>query len=242
MKLELLAVTLFFAISVAAINPFENSFLASANWVGAIPHEIEISPQSVGANPPTITVLSPQEGKAYGNNITLHCKFSLGDVTSKNMSQRIDKLYYQEDWENTNTIVTREMAFGPKPQWNEQSHSWETITINVNSNLTEFSTDLYVPTEGNHSITVWATESGSYQEDTGKRILGLEEINIYTFQIIGSKTVTFQVDNSPPEAPQEVRNSPTFTFAPIIVASVIIIGLTATGLMVYFKKHGGRNK
>jgi hypothetical protein len=235
-KRGLLAITLFFTILVIAFSQFEYSFFASANWVGAIPLEIEISPQSVGANPPTITILSPEEGKAYGSNVSLHCNISLGDVTSKNMSQRIDKLYYQEDWENSNTIVTRDMAFGPKQQWNEQSHSWDTMTVNVNFNLTEFSTDLKVPTEGKHSITVWAIETGSYQEDTGKRINGLEEINIYTFHITSSKTVTFKVDNSAHEASPEVRNAPTFPLVPIVAASVVTIGLTASVVLVYFRR------
>jgi predicted phage tail protein len=225
------------------------------------------------------------------------------------MSHSIEKLYYQEDWENHNTIVVREMANGPKPQWNPQSHSWETITINVNFNLTEFSTDLKVPTEGKHSITIWAVETGSYQEDTGKRIQGLEGINIYTFHITSIKTVTFTVDNSPPEirilsienktynapsvplvfaldksntqlsysidglsnrtiagnssiaglqngnhnvtvyAQDGLGNkgmsetvvfnvdAPMFPLVPIVVASVVTIGLTATGLLVYFRRH-----
>jgi hypothetical protein len=199
LKIHSLLIILFLALSVVAVTTYENSIFASANWVGAIPLDIEISPQSAGANPPTITILSPENSKTYRSNVTLHCNITVGDVTLRNMSHSIEKLYYQEDWENHNTNVVREMAYGPKPQWNPESHSWETITINVNSNLTEFSTDLKVPTEGKHSITIWAVETGSYQEDTGKRILGLEAINIFTFHVTSFKTVTFSVDNSPPE-------------------------------------------
>jgi hypothetical protein len=65
--------------------------------------------------------------------------------------------------------------------------------------LTEFSTNLIVPTEGKHNITFWAAESGSYQVNVGKRFPSQEGINIYTFHINSSKTVTFTVDNSQPE-------------------------------------------
>jgi len=234
-KQESMAAMLFIAISAVTLSQFANSFV-SANWVGAMPLEIEISPQSVGANPPTITILSPENGKTYGSNLTLHCNISLGDVTLRNMSSHIEKLYYQEDWENSNTIVSRDMAFGPKPQWNEQTHSWETITIHVNSNLTEFSTELKVPTEGNHNITVWTVETGSYQEDTGKKINGLEMINIYIFHIASSKTVNFMVDNSPIEASPEVNKTHPLALVPTIAASVVSIGLIVSVVLVYFRR------
>jgi hypothetical protein len=213
--------------------------LVRANWVGAMPLEIEISPQSVGANPPTITVLSPENGKTCGSNLTLHCSITLGNVTLRNESKRyIERLYYQEDWENSNTIISAVMALGrPVPQWNEETHTWETITVDVNSNLTEFSTELKAPTEGNHSITVWVVEGGSYQVDTGKKINGLEEVDIYYFHIASTKTVTFTVDNSPPEATTEVKYVSPISLVPI-TASVVSVGLVATGLLVYFKRKG----
>jgi hypothetical protein len=253
LKRESLAVTLFIALSVVALSQSVDSFFASANWVGAMPLEIEISPQSVGANPPTITFLSPENGKTYGSNLTLHCKISLGDVTLRNMSTRIEKLYYQEDWEKSNTIITNSMALRPVPQWNEETHTWETIIVNVDFNLTEFSTDLKVPTEGNHSITVWADEAGSYLEDTGKKINGLEKINIYTFHVTSFKTVTFMVDNSPPvEQPTSTQIAPTIntgsmlpvelnpTIPYIIFAVVIAIVAVAFFSSVYFKRRSGK--
>jgi hypothetical protein len=303
LKIQSLLIILLLAFSVVAVNKYENLIFASANWVGASYLNIEISPESVGANPPTITILSPENNKTYGSNITLHCNISVGDVTLRNMSHSIENLYYQADWENNQTKVVR-------LQLNPNGPYWDTIiTGNVNSNLTEFSTNLKAPTEGKHNITFWAAETGSYQVNVGKRFPALEGINIYTFHTNSSKTVTFTVDNSPPEirilsienktynAPSvplvfaldksntqlsysidglsnrtiagnssiaRLQNgkhnvtvyvqdsfgnkgmsetvffnvdAPMFPLLPIVVASVVTIGLTATGLLVYFRKH-----
>lgn len=305
LKIQALLIILFLVLSVVAVSKYGYFIFASANWEGASYLNIEISPESVGANPPTITILSPENNKTYGSNVTLQCNISVGDVTLRNMSHSIENLYYQADWENQQTKVVR-------LQWNPQSNSWDTIiTGTVNSNLTEFSTNLKVPNEGKHNITIWASESGSYQENVGKRFPSLEAINIYTFYINSSKTVTFTVDNSPPEirilsienktystssvplvfaldksntqlsysidglsnrtiagnssiaglqngkhnvtvyAQDDFGNkgmsetvffnidAPTFPLVPIIVASVVTIGLTATGVLVYFRRRKG---
>jgi hypothetical protein len=43
LKIQSLLIILFLAFSVVAVNKYENRIFASANWVGAIPLEIEIS-------------------------------------------------------------------------------------------------------------------------------------------------------------------------------------------------------
>lgn len=103
LRIQALLIILFLVLSVVAVNKFDNFFFASANWEGASYLNIEISPQSVGANPPTITILSPENSKTYGSNVTLHCNISVGDVTLRNMSCSIENLYYQADWENNQT-------------------------------------------------------------------------------------------------------------------------------------------
>ena len=303
MKIQSLLIILLLVLSVVAVTKYENSIFASANWVGPSYLNIEISPESVGANPPTITILSPENSRTYGDNITLHCNISVGDVTLRNMSCSIENLYYQADWENQPTKVVR-------LQLSQDGFNWDTIiTGTVNSNLTEFSTDLKVPTEGKHNITFWAAETGSYQVNVGKRFPALEGINIYTFHINSSKTVTFTVDNSPPEIrilsienktyntpsvplvfaldesntqlsysidglPNRtivgnssiaglqngkhnvtvyaqdgfgnrgmsetvffIVDAPTFPVMIIVVAGVVTIGLTATGVLVYFRRR-----
>jgi hypothetical protein len=303
LKIQYLLIIFLLAFSVVAVTKHSNSIFASANWVGASYLNLEISPESVGANPPTITILSPENNKTYGSNVTLHCNISVGDVTLRNMSCSIENLYYQADWENNQTKVV-------KLQLSQDGFNWDTIiTGTVNSNLTEFSTNLKVPTGGNHNITFWAAESGSYQVNVGKRFSSLEGINIYTFHINSSKTVTFTVDNSPTEirilsienktyntssvplvfaldksnaqlsysidglsnrsiagnsSIAELQNgnhnvtvyaqdsygnkgvsetvsfnvnAPTFPMVPIAVASIVTVGLIATGVLVNFKKH-----
>jgi len=193
LKIQSLLIILLLVLSVVGVTKYENSIFASANWVGASYLNIEISPESVGANPPTITILSPENSKTYGSNITLRCNITVGDVTLRNMSRSIENLYYQADWENNQTKVVR-------LQLNPNGPYWDTIiTGNVNSNLTEFSINLVPPNEGKHNITFWAAETGNYQVNVGKRFPAQEGINIYTFHINSSKTVTFTVDNSPPE-------------------------------------------
>jgi outer membrane protein assembly factor BamB len=180
------------------ITAFEG-FFASANWVSPIYANIEISPESVGAMPPAITIISPENDKTYGSNLTLHCKIRLGTVSHENMSCNIENLYYQADWENQQTKVIR-------LQLNKDGLHWDTIMAGtVNSNFTEFSTNLTAPTAGKHSITFWAAEKGSYQVDMGKQFPA-ERINVYTFHLNSSKTVNFSVDNASPENSVPIEN------------------------------------
>jgi outer membrane protein assembly factor BamB len=183
-------------------------FYASANW-SPIYANIDISPQSVGATPPTINFLSPQDNKTCGSNLTLHCNINLGTVTQENVSFSIENLYYQADWENQQTKVIR-------LQLNKGGLNWDTIiTGTVNSIFTEFSTNLTAPTTGKHSITFWAVEKGSYEVDMGKQFPS-ERINVYTFHINSSKTVSFTVDdnsspqNSVPSIENQTYNASSF--------------------------------
>jgi hypothetical protein len=248
MKLKSLLILTFLVVFV--ITEFGGS-LVSANWT-PIYTNIEISPQSVGATSPTITFLSPENDKTYGRNLTLHCNISLGAVSHENMSCSIENLYYQADWESQPTKVIR-------LQLNKDGNNWDTIiTGSVNSDFTEYSNNLTAPTEGKHSITVWATEKGNCQVDMGQQFPS-ERINVYTFHINSSKTVTFRVDNSQPEAspltPATVSTSefpsPTpnqelaFDFSQnqttlILVTTVITIVAVASVSFVFFKRKSGK--
>jgi hypothetical protein len=244
LKTQSLLIIFILVLSVVAVAKIEN--LVSANWEGASYLNIEITPQSVGANPPTITILSPENNKTYGSNVTLQCNISVGEVTLRNMSCSIDNLFYQGDWENKMTKVVR-------LQLNPNGNSWDTIiTGNVNSNLTEFSVNLQVPTEGKHSITFWAAESGSYQVSVGQRFPALERINIYTFHMNNSKTVSFMVDNSSPEitpspTPNTTTSMPTVNTGPHVdlvvnsfpytVGLAVIVILLIVGVLAWLKKR-----
>ncbi len=225
------------------ISEFWGSF-ASANWISPIYTNIEISPQSVGATPPTITFLSPENDKTYGRNLTLHCSISLGEVAQKNVSCSIENLYYQADWENQQTKVIR-------LQLNKDGLNWDTIiTGTVNSNYTEFSNNLTAPKAGRHNITFWAVEKGSYQVDMGKQFPS-ERINVYTFYINSSQTVAFTVNDSPsveqPTPTQTTTNTgsmlpvelnPTIPY--IVLAVVITAVAVACVSLILFKRHNSK--
>ncbi len=216
------------------------SFFAAANWA-PIYANVEISPQSVGATPPTITFLSPENDRTYGRNLTLHCNISVGTVSHQNMSCGIENLYYQADWETQPTKVIR-------LQLSKDGYEWDTIiTGTVNSDFTEYSNNLTAPTEGKHSITFWAAEKGSYQVDIGKQFPA-ERINVYTFHINSSQTVAFTVSNSPPvEQPTPTQNSNATESDYllnqtnlILIAIVIVILAVASISLVYFKRRKGK--
>jgi hypothetical protein len=219
-------------------------FFAAANWA-PIYANVEISPESVGATPPTITFLSPENDRTYGRNLTLHCNISVGTVSHQNMSYGIENLYYQADWETQPTKVIR-------LQLSKDGYEWDTIiTGTVNSDFTEYSRNLTAPTEGKHSITFWAAEKGSYQVDMGEQFPA-ERINVYTFHMNSSQTVAFTVSNSPPvEQPTPTQTSPTNSGSMlpvelnpaipyIILAVVIAIVAVASVSLVYLKRRRGK--
>jgi hypothetical protein len=218
------------------ISEFGGSFV-SANWA-PIYTNIEISPQSVGATPPIITFLSPENDKTYGSNLTLHCKITLGEVTHENTSCSIESLYYQADWENQPTKVIR-------LKLNNDGTDWDTvISGTVNSDFTEYSNNLIAPTEGKHSITLWAAEKGSYQVEMGYQFPS-ERIDVYTFHINGSQTVAFTVSNSPPvEQPTPTQNPNANGSAYLLnqtnlILIAIVIATVAVALisLVYFQRR-----
>jgi hypothetical protein len=154
------------------------------------------------------------------------------------MSCSIENLYYQADWENQPTKVIR-------LELNKDGTDWDTvITGTVNSDFTKYSNNFTVPTEGKHSITIWAAEKGSYQVDMGKQFPS-ERINVYTFHINSSQTVAFTVSNSPPVRQPTPTQNPNVsgsdyllnqTNLPLIAIVIAIVAVASISL-VYFKKH-----
>jgi hypothetical protein len=140
----------------------------------------EVSPEAVGAMPPLITFLSPQENSTYGcPDVLLSFNISVGE-TSANTFQKIDRVYYKGDWE-------------------ESDHLAGYHTINAATfDITEFSLNVTVP-EGKHKLLVWTEGEGTYWEDTVvyefyKGAKGRS----YSFYITGSESVVFTVDTTSP--------------------------------------------
>ncbi len=182
MKTEAFAQTIVVALLLLTAGISSINFVG-ANPVGTIFEEREISPSSVNAQPPTIIFLSPENNNTVTSNLTLHCNISVGAAKTVDPGS-IERSSYKGDWEQTQTPVLFRCA-------------WDQNKTYVASNLTEFSTKLFVP-EGKHNITVWASEIGGYQQDTGPGFKDLETIVVYTFHIASSATVTFTVDGTSP--------------------------------------------
>jgi hypothetical protein len=163
-----LAATAF--VIVGKANPLIGSYIYSG----------EVSPEAAGAEPPIITILSPQENNTYSYpDVLLSFNFTVGE-TSANTHQGIDRVYYRGDWEESRHLVGY--------------HTSYTATFNI----PEFSINLTVP-EGKHELTVFAEGDGSYWVDDGayESYSGFRG-RIYGFDINGTESVVFTVDTTSP--------------------------------------------
>jgi hypothetical protein len=163
-----LAATAF--VIVGKANPLIGSYIYSG----------EVSPEAAGAEPPIITILSPQENSTYGcPDVLLSFNFTVGE-TSANTHQGIDRVYYRGDWEESRHLVGY--------------HTSYTATFNI----PEFSINLTVP-EGKHELTVFAEGDGSYWvDDAAYESYSGFRGRIYGFDITGTESVVFTVDTTSP--------------------------------------------
>lgn len=137
----------------------------------------------MNAKPPTVAFQSPQENVTYGSTVMLRCNISAG-ASKIDYPASISYLSYEGDWQKMATPV-------------QFKGTWGIDKLYVKGDLTYFSTNLTVP-EGKHNITVWATQIGNYQEDTGQKFQGSELIRINSYHLGGSATVSFAVDCTAP--------------------------------------------
>jgi hypothetical protein len=170
----LLALVFVWFSSLARANPME---------MGKIFEDREISPSAVDAKPPTVAFQSPQENAIYGSTVMLRCNISAG-ASKIDYPASISYISYKGDWQKTTTPV-------------QFKGTWGIDKLYVKGDLTYFSTNITVP-EGKHNITVWATQIGSYQEDTGQKFHGSELIKINSYHLGASATVSFTVDCTAP--------------------------------------------
>ena len=160
-----LAAALF--VSLGKANPYMGGYLFSG----------EVSPEVVGATPPLITILSPQENSTYGcPDILFNFNVSVGE-TPANAREWIDDVYYKGEWEEGRHLASYRSTL---------------------SSRTEFSINVTAP-EGKHEVTVWAEGKGSYSVDEVVYgfVNGLKG-RTYTFHITGSESVVFTVDTTSP--------------------------------------------
>jgi len=155
--------------AVAFISVLLLSAVAGALFVGlAEANGIFVSPDMF-TEPPTITILSTS---VNGNNVTINFKANVGKSATA-VKPLIDTVICDVDWNQNRTYVYRHY------NWDENVFDTEQRT-EVYCNFSETA----VP-DGNHTVTIYASEMG-YYEGRG------------TFHITGFSSVNFTVDTVPP--------------------------------------------
>jgi hypothetical protein len=190
-------------VNLGRANPYK--------WVGDVPPD-------ANTKPPAITIFYPENNTVYpSNNLTI--SFNVRLLPSPTASQpQIYTIYYKTSWQNDSVIIY---------QWS--NHDVDNLYDN-DPKLTEFSHKLNLTSipEGNHNITIQATEYGIYfyaRSDYGP-------FGYNTFSITGSSSISFTIDTTPPKMAKPEPFPTTMVIAPI--ASVAII---SSGLLVYFRKR-----
>jgi hypothetical protein len=149
-------------------------------YIGSYIYSGEVSPENADAEPPIITILSPQENSTYDRpDVLLSFNVTVGE-TSANTNQGIDRVYYRGDWEESRHLVGYRTSY--------------TATFDI----PEFSINLTVP-EGKHELTIWAEGDGSYWvDDAAYESYSGFRGRIYGFDITGTESVVFTVDTTSP--------------------------------------------
>jgi hypothetical protein len=130
--------------------------------------------------PPIISMTSPENDSVYDtNNVQLTFNVSVGESTSA-FSKWICELYYKGDWQTDKTYIDLEEFYGKSPAYERSS----LLPSEFSFNLTD------IP-EGNHSITVYANETGYVNDEDNAPFY------YWSFFINSSATVNFTIDAIP---------------------------------------------
>lgn len=132
-------------------------------------------PADAFTNPPTVIIQFPEKNKTYTvNNVSLTFNVRVGDSTTASYPI-ITEVYYETDWQQGITIVHSSDWRGPDAYF----YGFESK---------DFSFNLTGVPEGNHSITIHATEHGTYYRALYRAS---------SFTINGSSSVSFTIDTPP---------------------------------------------
>jgi hypothetical protein len=138
-------------------------------------------PPDANTKPPTITIFSPENNTLYNrDSVDLYLNVSVGNSTTA-ASCFLWDVYYETDWQSDSTYVYERIPETNQPLLAEFSEA-----VNMTG----------IP-DGEHTITVFVTERGSYEEsDPGSA--GFVTL-YYPFKITGSSSVGFTIDTVAPE-------------------------------------------
>jgi hypothetical protein len=180
-------------VAVIIILTFGSFFvgMVAANpiWLGEVPPDAD-------TKPPYITIFSPENNSQTNSSISINLKVSVGESTNA-LSTKIDTICYNTDWIENN-ITVYNGSINPK-------HTWYSTILNL--------TDI---PEGNHSITIYAIERGTYN--------GSGLLQYYTFHTQNSAMFSFS---------SNILSSPTptvpefswLTILPLLLAIPIALAI-----------------
>jgi hypothetical protein len=131
---------------------------------------------------PEISVISPQNKKVYTTDtVSLNLKVKVGDSNTA-ASRFLREIFCKADWLSTKFSIYNGSTY--------QTEFAETINLNC------------VP-DGNHTLLIYAIESGRYITQRGPEGSGLNVISYayyyLSFNITAAALVRFTVDATPPE-------------------------------------------
>jgi hypothetical protein len=145
------------------------SSLFNVGFATANPIKLGEVPPDSDTNPPSITIISPENNGLYNSSISL--SFNVNEGESKTaLAKKINTVIYKSDWIADNVTVYSLDVTKMYPH----IHTYST-SLNLND----------IP-EGIHTITVYAVETGTYNAT------GL--LQYYTFTIQNSASTTFTVN------------------------------------------------
>jgi len=184
MKITILGLTLMFVLFFSVLAGTGFVSLGKASLIPPPVSRGSIRPETVGAEPPVIMILAPQNNSVSNKcGITLPLNVSVGN-SSTTTSRWLSTVHYKADWQKDNIYV---------------------YSKGLQSPISEFSTTLNLTgingtriPEGKHNVTVYVTEEGSYKE-FGVVVGSIRYLYIdYQFFVYGSSMVEFTVDYTSP--------------------------------------------
>ncbi len=173
-------------ISIFSLSTAIEATLTHSVIAYFIPNPIRggaIKPWVVGAEPPTITIKSPQNNSVSNQDIlTLSFDVSVGN-SSTYTERWLRTVYYRADWlEGDIYIYNVDSA----PTIGEPPNSLNLTVVN----------EARIP-EGRHKVTVYAREEGSYTV-LGEIVGAFQDYIYYQFVVYGYSILEFTVDYTVP--------------------------------------------
>ena len=158
-----------------------NSVFVEVSLVQANPNPIAgIVPPDSDTYPPIISISSFENGTFLGTrNISMNVTVSIGE--SKTATSRLIKeVYYDSDWETNSTILK-----APKYSTDLDYYDQLGFIHHVNDSSLQFNVAIVNISDGEHTVTFYATEVGAYP---------LME----AFTIVNSASLHFTIDTIAP--------------------------------------------